>query len=58
MVIIVDNKKAYINPKKIEFDKALVIDGDTIKENLTEINKQNILNAVEYQSLIYINTKE
>lgn len=57
MVIIVDVKKAYINPQTVEFDSALKVNGETVKASLSADEKKNVLNAIEYNSVAYIQTE-
>lgn len=57
MVIIVDAKKAYINPQTVEFDSALKVNGETVKASLSEAEKKEVLNAIEYGSAVYIKTE-
>lgn len=57
MVIIVDSKKAYINPQTVEFESALKVNGETVKSNLSESEKKEVLNAIEYGSAVYIKTE-
>lgn len=57
MVIIVDSKKAYINPQTVEFESALKVNGETVKSSLSEGEKKEVLNAIEYGSAVYIKTE-
>lgn len=57
MVIIVDSKKAYINPQMVEFESALKVNGETVKGSLSESEKKEVLNAIEYGSAVYIKTE-
>lgn len=57
MVIIVDTKKAYINPQIVEFEGALKVNGESVKAKLSEAEKKEVLNAIEYGSVVYIKTE-
>lgn len=57
MTIIVDRKKAYINPQSVEFDGSLKINGEVVKETLTESERMEILNALEYDGVHYVRTE-
>lgn len=57
MVIIVDLKKAYINPQTVEFDSGLKVNGETVKASLNLDEKKQVLNAIEYGTVAYINTE-
>ncbi len=57
MVIIVDRKKAYVNPQLVDFENGLKVNGETVAESLTEVQKTEILNAFEYDSVVYVYTE-
>lgn len=57
MTFIIDRKKAYINPQTVEFDGSLKINGETVKESLTEEEQREILNALEYDGVHYVKTE-
>lgn len=59
MTIIVNGKKAYINPSVVDITGGkLTVDGAVVKAKLTDNERDDVMHACEYDSVAYITTDD